>query len=49
VKWQARGNEKRNPNQNVQKISTEKCNEGPRTVIVMCGGARRGFDVMNGE
>jgi hypothetical protein len=31
----------------VQKISTERCNEGPRIVVVMCGGARTGVDMMN--
>jgi hypothetical protein len=28
-------NQNQNPNQNVQKISAEKCNEGPRIVVVM--------------
>jgi tRNA A22 N-methylase len=35
VKWQARGNQNQNPNQNVQKISAEKCNEGPRITVVV--------------
>jgi hypothetical protein len=48
VKWQERGNQNQNPNQNVQKISAEKHNEGPRIAVVMHGGARTGVDVMNG-
>jgi hypothetical protein len=47
AKWQERGNQNQNLNQNVQKISVEKCDEGPRITVVMCGGARTGADVMN--
>jgi hypothetical protein len=36
VKWKARGNQNQNPNQNVQKISAEKHNEGPRITVVTC-------------
>jgi hypothetical protein len=32
----------------VQKISAEKCNEGPRIAVVTHGGARTGDDMMNG-
>jgi hypothetical protein len=45
---EARGNQNQNPNQNVQKISAEKHNEGPRIAVVMHGGDRTGADVMNG-
>jgi hypothetical protein len=48
AKWKARGNQNQNPNQNVQKISAEKCNEGPRIAVVTRGGTRTGVDAMNG-
>jgi hypothetical protein len=35
VKWQERGNQNQNLNQNVQKISTEICDEGPKIAVVM--------------
>jgi hypothetical protein len=47
VKWHAKGNKNQNPNQNVQNISDEKCNEGPRIAVVMSRGARIGVDVKN--
>jgi hypothetical protein len=47
VKWKARGNRNHNPNQNVQKISAEKCNEGSRIAVVMHGGSRTRTDVVN--
>jgi hypothetical protein len=47
AKWQERGNQNQNLNQNVQNISTEKHDEGPRIEVVMCGGARTGADAMN--
>jgi hypothetical protein len=47
VKWQARGNQNQNPNQNIHKISAEKCSEGPRIVVVMREGDRTRVDMMN--
>jgi hypothetical protein len=48
MKWKARGNLNQNPNKNVQKISVDKCDEGPKIVVVMHGGARKGYDIKNG-
>jgi hypothetical protein len=48
AKWQERRNQNQNPNQNVQKISVEKRNEGPRITTITCGGDRIGDDAMNG-
>jgi hypothetical protein len=48
AKWKARGNHNHNRNQNVQKISSKKCNEGPRITVVTRGGARTRVDMMNG-
>jgi hypothetical protein len=47
VKWQARGNQNQNPNQNLQKISVEKCNEGPIIEVVRRRGSRTRVDVEN--
>jgi hypothetical protein len=47
VKWKARGNHKYNMNQNVQKISVERHNEGPRVAVVTHGGDRTWDDMMN--
>ena len=48
LKWKERGNQNQNPNQNVQKISAKKRNEGPRITVVTHEGARIGVDVTNG-
>jgi hypothetical protein len=44
VKWQAKGNQNSNLNLNLQMISTERCNEGPRVVAITRGGSRTGTD-----
>jgi len=49
AKCKERGNQNENLNQNVQKISDEKCNEGPRIVVVMCGGTRIVDYAINGR
>jgi hypothetical protein len=36
------------PNQNIQKISTEIHDEGPKIEVVTCGGAKTGVDTTNG-
>jgi len=48
VKWKERGNRNQNQNQNVQKISSEECNEGPRIETVMREGTRTWVIAMNG-
>jgi hypothetical protein len=47
LKWKVRGNWNQNPNHNIQKISSEERNEGPRIAVVMHEGDRIGVDVTN--
>jgi hypothetical protein len=48
-KWQARGNQNQNLNQNVQNISTEIHDEGPKIVVVTHRGAKTGIDTTSGR
>jgi hypothetical protein len=46
AKWKAIGNQNHNPNQNMQKISADECNEGPRITVVTRKGVRTRADIM---
>jgi hypothetical protein len=45
-KWQARGNQNQNPN--IQKISIEIRDEGPKLTVITCRGTKTGRDANNG-
>jgi hypothetical protein len=45
VKWKAKGNQNRN--RNIQKISTEIRDEGPKIIVVTCVGTKTGIDATN--
>jgi hypothetical protein len=47
-KWQAKGSQNHNQNQNVQNISAEKWNKGPIIVVVTHRGARIWVDMKKG-
>jgi hypothetical protein len=47
VRWHGRGNPKMNHNQNVNMVSFERSNEGPKVEFFTHGGARTWNDMMN--
>jgi hypothetical protein len=46
-KWQERGNHNQNLNQNVQNISIEIRDEGPKITTITRGGAKKGAGMIN--
>jgi hypothetical protein len=48
AKWKTRGNQNQDSNQNVQKISVETWDKGPRITFFTCRGARIGDNTMHG-
>jgi hypothetical protein len=48
VKWHIIGNQNQKLNQNVQNISKNIHDEGPKIAVGMCRGAKTGTDTING-